>query len=471
MKKEKIVIIILNIINFAISFLFIGLLVYLNILPKKYLIIFTISILLLDIILIISTLIKKKIIKIIGIILISLIIIIQSIGIYFAYKGNSFFNNAFNNISDTTNVIYYLITYSDNETNIIDDKIYYINDSTMKNALEKLKNNNKNEVIESNNINDLFNQLLNKKIKYIFINESTYQILLSNNKKLKNSNFRILNEYTIKKKNNKIESSNNISIFNIYVNGKDFANINDFNMIITVNMNSHKILLTSIPRDYHIDVYGMDGMKDNLCFIGMDDINISIKSLEQLFNIKIDYYLKINTHSLVEVVDAVGGINYCSDKSFTTTHSLVLDTYNDTYSNKLTIKEGCQHLNGIQTLTLARERNAFPGSDIQRQKNCQAIIVDIFEALKNTNTIVNFDNILNKLSNLYETNISKEIVQKMINDTIDDKTWTFIDQTVYGEDSPTGRIHMNTFTGWIMIPDMNTVEIAKEEIKKFLKKD
>ena len=48
-------------------------------------------------------------------------------------------------------------------------------------------------------------------------------------------------------------------------------------------MKTHKILLTSIPRDYYIPVYGTNGIRDNLSFIGVNDIYTRAKSIENYF--------------------------------------------------------------------------------------------------------------------------------------------------------------------------------------------
>lgn len=239
-------------------------------------------------------------------------------------------------------------------------------------------------------------------------------------------------------------------------------------MIATVNMNTHKILLTSIPRDYYIPVSGTNGIRDNLSFIGVNDIDTRIKSIENYFGINFDYYLKINTNSLVGIVDAVGGIEYCSDESFTTTHAVILNSYDDSKGKKLNIKKGCQHLNGIQTLTVARERNAFVGRDRQRQKNCQAIIVDIFEQLKSANTLANYNNILNSLGDLYETSLSREIIENIMKDTINGANWTFENQSVDGNDGQ-DLVHLNSMKGWVMYPIDDTVANAKAKINEILK--
>ena len=253
--------------------------------------------------------------------------------------------------------------------------------------------------------------------------------------------------------------------FNIYIVGTDFAGLNDFNMLVTVNPNTKKILLTSIPRDYHIPVAGLDGVKDNITYLSALGMNTSIQSIENFFDITIHYYIKINTHSLVNLVNAVGGITFCSDISFTTTHALVLDTYNDWGKQKLYIKKGCQHLNGIETLTVARER-LIPGSDIARQDNCRKIIMAIFEKMKSMNTIANFDEILNNLSGSYETTIPREIITSIAKDALSsNSSWKEEGQSVTGYDVM-GYVHLNTVYDYIMIPHMDTVEKAKENIKR-----
>ncbi len=463
---------IVNIINLITTSLFLVLLLKLNMLPKNYMMIITIALILIDIIGIIFTNFKNKILKVIGLILLIPTIIISIIASYFLYTGNSFLNNAFDNVQNEQYITYYVVTYSDNEVdnrNDINSTVYYpSNDSYVETAITTLKNYTENDIVETNDIVSAFTLLSQKKISFILLNNTTYEIIFDNNASLRKDNYKIIYTYKIKIEN-KIENKEvtDSDSFNIYVSGTDFANLNDFNMIVTINMTSHKILLTSIPRDYYIPVYGTNGIKDNLSFIGVNDINTRIKSLEDFFDVDLDYYLKINTNSLVKIVDAVGGIEYCSDVSFTTTHAVVLDTYDDSTGRKLTINKGCQHLNGIQTLTVARERNAFNGRDRQRQKNCQEIIVDIFDKLKSINTITNYNNILNSLSDLYETTLSREIIENIMKDTINGAEWKFENQSVDGTDGQ-DLIHLNSMKGWVMYPAEDTITNAKVKIEEIM---
>lgn len=465
---------ILNIFSLIFITLFLILLIKLNMIPKNYLLVLTSVLTLLEVVSIVLTNLKNKICKVIGIILDILLLILSIFGSYFIYNGNLFLDKSFNNIKNEQYITYYVVSYSSNTAgnrNEIDDTVYYVNnDSNITSAINTLKKYVKNEITETKDISDLFTLISNKQAKYALISNTSYEILFDNSENLKRENYKIVYQYKIKIKNkNSNKVSNNTEKFNVYISGTDFANLSDFNMIMTVNNKTHKVLLTSIPRDYYINVYGTDNIRDNLSFIGINDINTRMKSIENYFGITIDYYLKINTNSLVSVVDSVGGIEYCSEQSYTTTHATILNSYDDSKGKKLTIKKGCQHLNGIETLTVARERNAFAGRDRQRQKNCQAIIIDIFDKLKSVNTLTNYNEILNSLSNLYETTISREIIENIMKDVINGENYTIETQSVDGNDSM-DLVHLNSMKGWVMYPNEDTVKTAKTKINEVLNK-
>lgn len=463
----------INILNLIFITIFLILLVKINILPKNYMMIITASLTIYEIICIFLTNLKNKKCIIIGIILSLLSIFVSIFCSYYLFNSDSFLENSFNNINKEKYVTYYVVSNKNNNANNrndIDDVIYYINnDSNINFAIDFLKKNIKNNFIETNDIVNLFTKIKNEQIKFALINNSSYEILFNNNSMLKKDDYKIVYQYRIKVKNEiNINKTSSKEKFNIYISGTDFANLSDFNMIATVNMNNNKILLTSIPRDYYIPVYGTNGIKDNLSFIGINDLNIRLKSMEDFFDINFDYYLKINTNSLVGIVDAVGGIEYCSDENYTTTHAVILNSYDDSKGKKMNIKKGCQHLNGVETLTVARERNAFNGRDRQRQKNCQTIIVDIFDKLKSIKTLANYNNILNSLGDSYETSIPREIIENIMKDTINGANWTFENQSVDGNDAQ-DMVHLNSMKGWVMHPIIETVNKAKLQINEVLK--
>ena len=187
-----------------------------------------------------------------------------------------------------------------------------------------------------------------------------------------------------------------------------------------------------------------------------------------IFNTKLDYSIILDTNSLVEVVDYVGGIEFCSDYDFTTTHALVTDTYNDA-GRKLHVPKGCQHYNGIETLTIARERNSFPGRDRVRQKNCQQILIAILKKLASTDTILNYNETLNTLNSVYETDIPKKIISNFSKDILNNgNKWEIETQSVDGDDTH-DKVHLSDLIDWVMYPRMDTVDAAKEKINNVLK--
>ena len=112
--------------------------------------------------------------------------------------------------------------------------------------------------------------------------------------------------------------------FNVYISGLDTegsistVSRSDVNMIVTVNPKTHKVLLTSIPRDYEIKLPSKQNVLDKLTHTGLYGIEETIASVEQLMGIDINYYVKVNYTTVTKMVDAIGGIDINSDYAFTT---------------------------------------------------------------------------------------------------------------------------------------------------------
>ena len=300
---------------------------------------------------------------------------------------------------------------------------------------------------------------------YFLIASVNYDYLMESTNLYSRDNYKIIGEFNVKeeiKKNNTIKN-----VYNIYINGLDFTGImRDYNLIATVNLNTHKIVLTSIPRDYYIDVPAYN-MKDTLMCLGSLDSEVSKEALEKLFDIKIDYTVNFNTTSLVNIVDAVNGVDFCSDYDFTTTHALVTNTYDDTKGKKLHVNKGCKTYNGTEILAIARERNAFPGRDRYRQKNCRQILINIAQKLASATTLTNYTEVLNSFDGLYTTDMNDKTLKSLIKSALENKNFEVVEQSVDGTDG-IGIGHLGTQESWIMNPDMNTVNAATTEIKKVL---
>ena len=279
---------------------------------------------------------------------------------------------------------------------------YYIEDTISTNYNPKYK------YIGYKDIDSLYNGLLYGEVGAIIIEDNFKTMMEENDDSLK---YRTTTIDTYKYNKKVSSASKNIDITNeqfiIYISGIDtYGDISDVsrsdvNILATINPINHKILLISIPRDYYINVHSK-GKKDKLTHIGIYGINESIKSLEDLFNIDINYYIKVNFNSLIDVVDMLGGINVNSSKSFTS---------KDGYKYNI----GHNKLNGEETLSFVRERYAFSEGDLMRGFNQEEVIKSLISEFSTTKVLLKYDSFLEELSNKIETNMKESEIISLIN--------------------------------------------------------
>ena len=461
----------IGVIALVIAMFVIYLVIDLNILPNKYLyLLIGIELLVLLIPFILVNLRKHhyKKTKIFGIVIFILSIIVNVVAAYYLHNTNEFINDGFTG-TYTVNTKYYVIAAASDPKNDIkeltkDNNIYYYKYSrSIDKAKKTLGNYN---YIDTDNVSGSLWTIRASANEYLLIAEANYNYLLESSNQIHKEDYKILKEFTVSeivKRNDKIKD-----VYNIYIAGLDFTGImRDFNMLVTVNTKTKQVVLTSIPRDYYIDVPAYN-MKDTLMALGSLDSEVSREALEKLFDVDIDYTVNLNTNNLVDVVDKVGGIEFCSDYDFITNHALVKGTYDDTKGNKLHVEKGCKEYNGIEILAIARERMAFPGRDRVRQENCRKIAISIAKKVASTSTLKNYNSVLKSFNGLYETDMNKKVITNLFKSVLSGNNYEIIEQSVDGSDS-LGVGHLGTQDTWTMTPDMNTVNNASNKIKEVMK--
>lgn len=438
----------------------------LNVLPIKYSIIIIVILVIINILGIIFINVHNKVpLKVLGWFLLIFTLVFGLFGSYYILQTNSFINKSFNRVVNVSSTTYYVVSLKSNnysKSSIKGEVSIYNNTYNIDNAYNRLNEAFKIEKKVYDDLGLMFTDLIQKNSKFILIEASSYEIVFSIDNELNKDDFDIIYEFSITTKNN-IKKSNNIDKFNVFIGGKDFAGLMDFNAIASVNLDKHTVVLTSIPRDYYLEIPGTF-TKDKLSFMSAYGKDTNKKALENLFGITIDYSIYINTSSLVDIVDYVGGIEYCSDEEFTTTHALVLNTYND-YGKKLYVKKGCQHVNGIEALTIARERVNITGGDSQRQKNCQKIMLAIFNKMVTPKTALHYTDTLNELDNIYETDMNKKVISNLSKDIINNgrDSWNIVTQSVDGLDGK-DKVHSSNMIDWVTYPDQITIDNCKKGI-------
>lgn len=267
------------------------------------------------------------------------------------------------------------------------------------------------------------------------------------------------------------EETENIDVkdkpFILYISGIDqYGNVNnvrgrsDVNQIVIVNPKTNHILLVNTPRDYYVQLSGTTGLKDKLTHAGIYGIEKSINTLEELYNIDINHYMRVNFDTLIKVVDEIGGIDIYSDAAF------IPYTNQSVYVNK-----GWNHMDGTLALAYARERYAYTTGDHHRGANQQQVITAIINKVTKSHVLVSkYNGILNTLNGTFQTDMKVDMITSFIKYQLDKMpSWQIesIAVTGYNSSNYTNSIGYGEQV-FVMEPDYNSVSKARKRIEEVL---
>lgn len=196
-------------------------------------------------------------------------------------------------------------------------------------------------------------------------------------------------------------------------------------MIVSVNPKKGKILITSIPRDTYVNIAGLgEYANDKLTHAGLFGVETSIKTIEKLLDINIDYYAKVNFTTLTKLIDLLGGIEVENP------------VYFDTIDGKYTFPQGKIEMDGDMALSFSRERYHLAEGDIDRGKNQARVMTGIIRKLLSTETLLNFNSIAEVALDSVNTNMPYDKMIEMANGQIEEaKDWKIKSQALKGEDA------------------------------------
>lgn len=272
--------------------------------------------------------------------------------------------------------------------------------------------------------------LLDETYEVIFISAANYNSLCADRESFEQDTKVI---YRVKVEKEVAEIAKTVDVtkdaFNVYVSGLDMEGSidmegrSDVNMIVTVNPKTHRILLTSLPRDAYIDLNAVQA-KDKLTHTGLFGIEETVGVAEDLLGIDINYYGKVNYTTVTKLVDAIGGIDIVSDYTFDT-HGM--GVYYIFY-------EGENHLDGSRALAFARERKSFADGDLQRNRNQQIVLEGILKkALSSTTILTKYTSILNAVEDNVDLNMPAGDIQKLVKMQLDAMpSWKIERQSIIG---------------------------------------
>lgn len=436
-----------------------------NVLPFKFLIIYFILVGLIPILLILGTVFTKIRTSIKGVLLGIEILYIIILSVVFFYL-----NNTFNFLDDFTSGFeyetknYYVLTLNDSEYKEINDlenkTIGYAEglDQSVLHALEELDEKVTIGHKTFDGYTTLFDKFNNKELDSILMIQSYYDLLTEADETIKETT-KILYKFSIKEKVNEITKDVDVTkeTFNVYLSGIDsYGGVaektrSDVNIVMSINPKTNKILMINIPRDYYVEFDGLN-KKDKLTHAGMYGVETSTKTIENLLDIEINYYVKVSYNALIKLVDALGGVDVYSKYDFVS-----VDIYHH-------FKKGYNHVNGDQALDFVRTRKAFLGGDRVRGENQQAMIEAVIKKAASADILLKYDDILKSLEGSFATNISTSKIMSLVNIQLNSMPkWKIESISLDGYDA----YEYSAYYGqelYVMKPNEETITLAKEQL-------
>ena len=292
------------------------------------------------------------------------------------------------------------------------------------------------DVTECDSVQDQARALTNGEVQAIIYNEA-YTELMEDAVEGFSDNTRIIYEMSIKTELDLgvgTEDSLTKEPFTVYISGIDTygevteTSRSDVNIIAVVNPTTHQILLITTPRDSYVPLYGPDvqqGSMDKLTHAGVYGIETSMATLGELYDTDINYYVRLNFTSLIDIVDILGGVDVESEVAFTT---------GEESGAIVEVHEGLNHFDGEQALAFSRERHNLEDGDNQRGKNQQAVITGLLKKVISPTMLLRAGASMNQVSKDVEMNVTQSQLNALIRNQLKTNAeWTIQSVALSGE--------------------------------------
>ena len=260
--------------------------------------------------------------------------------------------------------------------------------------------------------------------------------------------------------------------FNILISGNDsFGSLDensrsDVDMLVTINPVTSTILLTSIPRDSYVKEVCNDyacnyGAYDKLTHTGIYGVDTTKDTIENLLDIDINYVYRVNFTSMIDIVDALGGVDV------TVPEGMAVSKFY-TNSNLEGVHEGENHLDGKRALAYSRERKAYLDGDLQRARNQQQVLQAMFKKATSPEIIKNYTSLLKALVGAFDTNMTTQEITSFIKYQIQAKpSWKFEQFVLKGDNDLRMSAELGSEVSVVILYD-SYINIAHDKIQAVL---
>ncbi len=257
-----------------------------------------------------------------------------------------------------------------------------------------------------------YQSLMSEQTDIMVISEADYETLKNLNSTF-DEDIKCLEKITLPIATPSIPVDVTAEPFNVLLMGVDLrageGNIYTFTrtdtlIVASFNPATCRLLLVSIPRDSYVTLADEENNSDKITHAGLEGPACTVKTVENLLGIDINYYAKFNFNAMVDLVDQLGGIDVDVAYDFTEQDS-------QDWENAITVSKGQQLLNGEEALAYTRHR--FTQNDHVRNDAQQQVLEAIIHRLISWGTLSNLDDLLKVLKNNMTTNMPGDSIQAL----------------------------------------------------------
>lgn len=465
----------------------------LNLLPAKLIVLVSLIMVILCLIILLILHFKAK--KFLPRILAGFIVLCMCMGLaygnYFIFKTDNTFDvvtSLADSKATTTSIVALKSSSIKKEKDLKGKKIGTILDMDKKPTKRMLDDLNKDNIKyttkDYSNLDELMEAFYSGEVDAICLNEKYRDILHETQAYFTfQTDTRIVHQnvhYTkVEKNDNPSDPVNDISkdAFTILVSGNDSYGTlqdsntrSDANLLLTVNPKTGTILMTSIPRDYYVELVCPDddpelacpeGSYDKLTHSGLMGVKSTEETIEKALGIKINYNVRINFSSVVNLVDALDGIDLDIKKG---------EEVDIFYVNSQPgLSVGKHHVDGETALAFARERHAYLDGDNQRVRNQQKVFKAIFKRIISPKMIINYGKFMDAIAVAFDTNLSGDEISKFVKYELDNMpNWKIESYAIVAEPDYQFCYQSQSYASVVAQNDVMN-EIAKKKIQAVLK--
>ncbi len=347
----------------------------------------------------------------------------------------------------------------------VEDLVFGIedgNEAIVNEAIESIEDKLKQKITMQDYVDypTLAKALMNDEIEVIVLNEA-FRNFIEDELETFTEDTRVIYEYNKKTVIKKSDVNVTKDAFTVMISGIDvYGSISnnsrsDVNILATVNPKTKEILLLSIPRDYYLPLGCQTGALDKLTHSGIYGVDCTMNTVGNALGLDIDFYARVNFNSLINVVDAVGGVTVDVDSGFNS------GTYN--------FPVGPNYLDGPKALSFVRDRYHQEGGDRGRGRNQMKVVTALIDKMTSPAIITNFTSVLSSLEGSFETNMTSKDITSLVKMQINDMSGWAIEQMQL--DGTGGSDYAYALNGYayVMYPDYATIDAAKAAITNMMK--